>query len=321
MMSERHSRMHVCLAQIRLEANGIASYEFRPVAPTEQLPAFTAGAHIDVYMPGDLVRSYSLVNDPQERSRYVIAVQYEASGRGGSRYLHTVPRVGMEIEVSVPVNDFTLDEYARESVFICGGIGITPVMSMIRRLERIGKPWRLYYASRSRENAAFLEALSELDQHDRVRLFFGSTPREHLSIREVVAEAAPDAHLYCCGPRAMLDAFVDECATRPAGHVHFERFGAATEAATAGGFEVVLVRSGKKIRVEAGKTMLDALLDNGVPLQYACSAGVCGTCRTTVLDGVPDHRDDYLTDDEKKNNRLVTVCCSGSKTNSLSLDL
>jgi vanillate O-demethylase ferredoxin subunit len=313
--------MRVRLTQIRLEANAIVSFELRPIVPEQPLPAFTAGAHIDVHMPGERVRSYSLVNDQEERDRYLIAVQHETAGRGGSAWLHTVPRVGMELEIGMPVNDFPLDETAAESVFIAGGIGITPILSMIRRLERLGRNWRLYYAARAKEHAAFLEPLAALDRDARVGLFLGSTPDAQMSIKAVVDDAPRDAHLYCCGPRGMLDTFLDACSARPAQRVHFERFGAASEAATAGGFEIELARSGRRMRVDAGKTMLDVLVENGVAVQYACSAGVCGTCKTAVLDGVPDHRDEYLTDDEKRSNKVVMVCCSGSQTESLCLDL
>jgi tetrachlorobenzoquinone reductase len=320
-MSTQQHTIRVRLTQIRLEAQGIASFELRPLDRDAVLPAFTAGAHIDVHMAGEHVRSYSLVNDQDERDRYLIAVQHEAAGRGGSMWMHTVPRVGMELEVGVPVNDFPLDENAAESVFIAGGIGITPILSMIRRLERLGRRWQLHYAAREKNHAAFLESVAALDRDRRVAVYLGSTPDQQMSIAGAIADAAPNAHLYCCGPRGMLDAFLQACSGLPAQQVHFERFGAASEAATAGGFDIELARSGKRIRVEAGKTMLDVLVENGIDVQYACSAGVCGTCRTAVLDGVPDHRDDYLTDEEKRSNKVVMICCSGSQTQRLCLDL
>lgn len=320
-MSQQHSTMRVRLTQIRLEAEGIMSFELRPLERGDVLPAFTAGAHVDIYMPNDRVRSYSLLNDPAEHDRYLIAVQHDVSGRGGSTWMHTIPRVGMELEISAPVNDFELDEAAPESVFIAGGIGITPILSMIRRLESLGRPWRLYYGSRGRANAAFLDELSNLDRNDRVKVFLGSTPDKQMNLKDVISRLTPDSHVYCCGPSGMLNAYIDACSHLPARHVHYERFGAASEAATAGGFELELKKSGRCIRVEPGKTMLDALVENGVDVQYACSAGVCGTCKTAVLEGIPDHRDEYLTDDEKRSNKVVMVCCSGSQTERLCLDL
>ncbi|TDV39171.1 vanillate O-demethylase ferredoxin subunit [Paraburkholderia caballeronis] len=314
------ARVSVRLSRIRLEADGVASYEFRPVEAVE-LPAFAAGAHIDLLLPENRVRSYSLVNDPAERHRYVIAVQRDDHGRGGSRWMHAVPRVGDLFEIAPPANDFPLRDDARESVFVCGGIGITPVVSMIHRLNRLGGAWRLHYAARSPQRAAYLDELARADGgRGRVSLHFESDGNR-LDLRSIVDAAASDAHLYCCGPRGMIDDFVAVCAQRPAEHVHYERFAAANESATAGGFDVLLHRCGRRIPVAAGKTILDALLDNGVDVQYACSSGVCGTCKTRVIDGTPDHRDDYLTDAERQANSAIMVCCSGSLSDTLVLDL
>jgi vanillate O-demethylase ferredoxin subunit len=321
MSIESPARLKARLTQIRLEADGILSYEFRPDGRAE-LPGFSAGAHIDLHLPKGMVRSYSLVNDPSERHRYVIAVQRELEGRGGSTWLHTVPRVGDVMEISAPTNDFPLHEEARESIFICGGIGITPVMSMIRSLDRRGGAWRLYYAARSPQRAAFVQELTEAAQGaGRVEFCFESQSETRLDVRRIVQDAAGDAHVYCCGPRGMVDDFISVSSGRLPDTVHYERFSSANEASTAGGFSVMLNRSGRRIAIAPGKSILDALLDNGVDVQYACSAGVCGTCKTRVIDGVPDHRDDYLTDEEKSSNSAVMVCCSGSLSGTLVLDL
>lgn len=320
MSQHNPARLAVRLTQIRFEADGIASYEFTPVDAPE-LPAFEAGSHIDLYLPENRVRSYSLLNDPHERHRYVIAVQREADGRGGSAWMHVTPRVGDMFTISAPLNDFPLREDAAESVFVCGGIGITPVLSMIRRLERIGTKWQLHYAARSARRTAYARELAALAcDGGQLALHIEETGKR-LCVREIVARAHPDAHLYCCGPRGMVDEFIDACSGRPREQVHYERFAAANESATAGGFDIVLYRSGQRIPVAAGKSMLDVLLDHGVDVQYACSSGVCGTCKTGVIDGVPDHRDDYLTDQEKQSNRAVMVCCSGSCSKTLVLDL
>ncbi|ABE33620.1 2Fe-2S iron-sulfur cluster binding domain protein [Paraburkholderia xenovorans LB400] len=320
-MSQHNAdRIDVRLTQIRLEADDVASYEFRPIG-TPVLPAFEAGAHIDLYLPENRVRSYSLVNAPHERHRYVIAVQREAAGRGGSAWMHRTPRVGDRFTIGAPMNDFPLCEAARQSVFICGGIGITPIVSMIRRLERTGASWQLHYAARERSRAAYADDLAQIDEAGSRITMHLESEGGRLDLRRVVERAPADAHLYCCGPRGMVDAFIEACASRPRAQVHFERFAAANESATAGGFDVVLGRDGRRIPVAPGKTILDTLLDHGVDVQYACSAGVCGTCRTGVIDGVPDHRDDYLTDEEKAGNRAVMVCCSGSLSPTLVLDL
>jgi len=313
-------RIDVRLVQIRLEAEDVFSFEFRPIDSPE-LPAFEAGAHIDLYLPENRVRSYSLLNDPHERHRYVIAVQLEASGRGGSLWMHGTPRIGDRFTISSPLNDFPLCESAAHSVFFCGGIGITPIVSMIRRLERLGAPWQLHYGARYRQRAAYAEDLALLPEADaRVTMHF-ENDGARMDLRRIIDEAPDGTHFYCCGPRGMVDAFIDACASLPKDHVHFERFAAASESATEGGFEVVLKRCGRKIPVFAGKSILDALLDEGVNVQYACSTGVCGTCRTGVIDGVPDHRDDFLTDEEKASNTAIMVCCSGSVSPTLVLDL
>uniref|UniRef100_UPI000D48C3AC PDR/VanB family oxidoreductase n=2 Tax=unclassified Variovorax TaxID=663243 RepID=UPI000D48C3AC len=309
------------LRRIRLEAEGIASYEFVS-ASGDALPAFSAGAHIDLHLPQGMVRSYSLVNAPSDAGRYVVAVQHDADGQGGSAWMHSAPRVGDRLRATPPSNDFALAEDAAHSVFIAGGIGITPVLSMLRRLRELGRPWRLHYAGRSPRETAYVDTLRALAGDGReLDLCFGSSRAERLDIAAIVRDAPSDTHLYCCGPARMIDAFVAACATRAAHTVHVERFAATSEAATDGGYEVVLERSGQRFMVAPGKTLLDTLLDHAVDVPYACSAGVCGTCRTPVLAGEPDHRDDFLSAQEKEANDSIMVCCSGARSKTLVLDL
>lgn len=307
--------------QIRWEAEGISSYEFVS-EDGSRLPAFTAGAHIDLHLPEQRVRSYSLVNDPDEGHRYVIAVQHEAEGRGGSAWMHAVARVGDRLQATPPSNDFPLDDSASPVVLIAGGVGITPILAMLRRLNRVQRPWQLHYAARSPQLAAFAEEVQGLaGAHGTVALHLGGAGGERLSLQRILDEAPPDVQLYCCGPARMIDEFAVLCAGRPAARVHVERFAAASSAATGGGFELVLQRSVRRLAVASGKTILDTLLDHGVDVQYACTAGVCGTCRTRVMAGLPDHRDDYLSDEEKARNDSIMVCCSGSRSATLVLDL
>lgn len=313
--------LDVRIRQIRLEAEGIVSYVLKP-ADGSALPAFTAGAHIDLHLPHEMVRSYSLMNAPGETHRYVIAVQRETDGRGGSAWMHAVPRVGDVLRISKPANDFPLVEDSPFSVLIAGGIGITPMLSMARRLSALGRPWKMYYAARSSAHAAFtaeLEALAEDDLPPELN--FSANPANRFDLRAILSAAPLGAHCYCCGPAGMIDAFLAAGDALPREQLHVERFAASSEAATAGGFEVVLNRSGRRLEVAAGKTILDVLLDNAVPVQYACSAGVCGTCLTDVVDGIPDHRDDYLDEGEKAANRSIMICCSGSLSKTLVLDL
>lgn len=309
------------LRQIRLEADDICSYEF-VAADGSTLPEFTAGAHIDLHLPQNHVRSYSLANAPHERGRYLVAVQREPAGRGGSAWMHDSLRVGQVLQAGAPSNDFVLHEAAETSVFIAGGIGITPILSMIARLDALGRDWRLHFASRSPQTTAFVDALTALDRgRGRVAYCFGSDRAERLDIGAIVAGAGTETHLYCCGPARMIDAFVAAGARRPPATLHFERFAAADAPAVEGGYEIVLNRSGRRLPVAPGKTLLDTLLDHDVSVPYACSNGICGTCLTGVVSGVPDHRDEFLSPDEKELGRSMMVCCSGSKSAVLVLDL
>ena len=309
------------LRQIRLEAEGICSYEF--VAPEGgSLPPFRAGAHIDLHLPEGRIRSYSLANAPHDTGRYLVAVQREEQGRGGSAWMHDSLRVGQVVHAAAPVNDFTLDEAAEHSVFIAGGIGITPILSMIARLDALDRSWQLHYASRSPQCTAFMAQLQALDRgRGRVAYCFGSDRAERVDVSGIVARADAATHLYCCGPARMIDAFVQAGRTRAPSTVHFERFAAAAERAVDGGYTAVLQRSGKRLAVEPGKTLLDALLDENVSVPYACSNGICGTCLTQVVAGTPDHRDEFLGEEERRSGKCMLVCCSGSLTPELVLDL
>jgi len=310
--------MRARLLSIRWEAEGANAYELVPLEG-ESLPPFEAGAHVDITLAPGLTRSYSLANDPAERDRYQLGILLEPDGRGGSRHAHERWRVGDVLEISEPINDFALEEAASHSVLIAGGIGITPILAMAERLRRLGRPWRLHYVCRTRARAAFLARVAAFPE---ASIYFDEEPGGGaLDLAGVVAEAPAGAHLYCCGPAGLLDAFEREMAARPDCMGHIERFAAAEAPATEGGFRLVLKRSDRTIEVAAGQSMLDALLDAGVDVSFACTNGICGTCETTVLAGVPDHRDDYLTDQEKASNAKVMLCCSGALTDELELAL
>jgi vanillate O-demethylase ferredoxin subunit len=321
-MSGATAPLRVRVEAIRREADGIASYEL--VSPDgSALPAFSAGAHIDLHLPQALVRSYSLVNAPGETHRYLIAVYRDEASRGGSSWMHQVPRVGDLLSISPPKNDFPLVENAAYSILIAGGIGITPLAAMASRLQQLGRPWRLHYAARSKAQAAFADALGALAERPggALHLHFSDQQPGRLDVARIVREAPANAHLYCCGPAGMIDAFLEAGKARPPGFIHCERFAATQEAATDGGYEVVLARQGRSFVVAPGKTILDTLLDNGIDALYSCSQGVCGTCMTNVIEGEPDHRDDYLTAEEKAANHAIMICCSGARSPRLVLDL
>jgi ferredoxin-NADP reductase len=307
--------------RISYEAESINSYEL--VLPAgDELAPFTAGSHIDLHLKNGMIRSYSLVNDQSERHRYVIAVNKDASGRGGSSFVHDTFKAGDIVTVSGPRNNFALREDAECSLLIAGGIGITPLMSMIRRVEALSRPWQLFYATRTRRAAAFLDEFDAIRPNADLNLHFddehGGRP---LDLAAIVGNAPTNAHLYCCGPVPMLEAFEKATAGRPSGHIHVEYFQAKQAPAVDGGFEIRLARSKRTVAVEPGKTILDAVLDAGIMANYSCSEGVCGTCETRVIDGIPDHRDLFLSPEEKAANKTIMICCSGSKSGTLVLDL
>jgi ferredoxin-NADP reductase len=315
--------MQVRVKRISYEAETINSYEL--VSPAgDDLAPFTAGSHIDLHLSNGMIRSYSLMNDQSERRRYVIAINKDAAGRGGSRFIHETLRAGDVITISKPRNNFALQENANHSILIAGGIGITPLLSMIRRLEKLGRPWELFYAARTYRAAAFLEELYSLrpKPSSELHVNFDHEPSgSMLDLAAIAGAAPPGAHLYCCGPVPMLEAFEVATRDRPTEQVHVEYFKAKEKPAAEGGFEVRLVRSNRTIRVEAGKTILDAVLDAGIAANYACTEGVCGTCETRVLEGIPDHRDLFLGKGEQAANKTMMICCSGSKSSTLVLDL
>lgn len=309
--------------RITCEADNINSYEL--VAPNgAELPLFTAGAHIDLHLANGLIRSYSLLNDQRERHRYLIAVNKDAGSRGGSSFIHDQIRVGNVVTTSWPRNNFMLHETADQSILIAGGIGITPILSMIRRLEVLGRDWKLFYAARTRRAAAFLDELNAVRPNVHLNLHVDLDDERSgriFDLAAIVEQAPPNDHLYCCGPVPMLEAFEAATEGRPSSLLHVEYFRAKEAPDIAGGFEVCLARSNRTVPVQSGKTILDALIDAGVPATYACMEGVCGTCETRVIEGIPDHRDQFLSKEEQEANKTIMICCSGAKSKTLTLDL
>jgi vanillate O-demethylase ferredoxin subunit len=269
-----------------------------------------------------LSRSYSLANPQHERHRYCIAIQKESAGRGGSRFIHETVRAGDILSVRPPRNNFALDEAAAYSVLIAGGIGITPIWCMVQRLVELRRPLQLVYAVRSRRRAAFVDAILTPDLARNVHLYCDDENGDvAVNLETIVRNVAPATHFYCCGPLPMLAAFERATAGLPAHTVHVEYFTAKEPVATNGGFEVVLARSGRSVFVPEHSTIMDALLAAGVAVEYSCLEGVCGTCETKVLEGIPEHRDMVLSAQERASNRTMMICCSGSQTGRLVLDL
>jgi ferredoxin-NADP reductase len=312
------SLIEVRLSAVRYAARDINLYEFSRL-DGGVLPSFEPGAHIDVHLPNGIVRQYSLIEcEPQPR-RYVIGVKLDPQSRGGSRHLHNEMRVGQALKISWPRNNFPLVESAPHSILIAGGIGITPIWCMWSRLQSKARSATLYYSSRSRCDVVFPDQL--VGKADAVLHLDDENNGSVLDLQRILSTVPKDTHVYCCGPTPMLKAFEAATASWPADRVHVEYFTASAPAAAEGGFTVELKRSGREIKIEPGQTILAALTAAGVDAPYSCEEGVCGACMTKVISGEPDHRDTVLTPSERASNKKIMICCSGSKSNRLVLDL
>jgi phthalate 4,5-dioxygenase reductase subunit len=286
----------------------------------KSLPEFTAGAHIAVRVPNGMLRKYSLCNDPVERDRYQIAVKREINGRGGSRSLIDGVKVGDELAVTAPVNDFGLPPRAQDFLFIAGGIGVTPIMAMIRQVLAERKRFRLYYCSRSAETTAFRDELSARQFKDMVTIHYdqGDASRS-LDLRPILAERKNREHLYCCGPRPLMEAVRAMTDHWSSTAVHFEAFSdAETHKADDQLFRVKLARSGAVLDVPTDKTILEVLREHGLDVPSSCETGTCGTCRTKLLAGEADHRDLVLAEHERKD--TIMICVSRARGEDITID-
>jgi phthalate 4,5-dioxygenase reductase component len=300
-------------------ADGIYILEFCD-PDGKQLPEFSAGAHIAVRVPNGLLRKYSLCNDPSERDRYQIAVKRESEGRGGSCSLIDDAKAGDELTVTAPVNDFGLPPRAQDFLFVAGGIGVTPIMAMIRQVMAEGKRFRLFYCSRSPETTAFRDELSVPEFKDKVIIHYdqGDAFRS-LDLRPILAERKNREHLYCCGPRPLMEAVRAMTDHWSPTAVHFEAFSEAeTHKADDKPFKVKLARSGDVLEVSTSKTILEVLRDHGLDVPSSCETGTCGTCRTKLLAGEVDHRDLVLAEHERKD--TVMICVSRARGAEITID-
>jgi len=288
-------------------ADDIHLFEFRDPAGAD-LPAFFAGAHVSVRVPNGLVRKYSLCNDPAERDRYVIAVKREPSSRGGSQSLIDDTRLGDELPVSAPVNNFALARSPGGYLLVAGGIGITPIVAMMHQLRANGGRFHLYYCTRAATTTAFREELAEFrGQGNNVTLHHdGGDPAQSLDLWPIV-EAPKGRHLYCCGPRGLMQAVRDMTGHWSPSAVHFESFTDAAPRPDDRPFTVRLARSGATVEVPVGMTILEALRAHGVEVPSSCESGTCGTCRTRLIAGEADHRDLVLAEDERARNIMLCV--------------
>ncbi len=322
-MPRTHDTLMVRVVGKSFETPEVCLFELA-AQPGEGLPPFSAGAHIDVYVPGGPVRQYSLCNAPDESHRYVIGVLRTATSRGGSSAMHEQVKEGDLLKISLPRNQFPLRPAGRTLLF-AGGIGITPMLSMAEHLAKTDADFFVHYCARSRERTAFLDRLRASPFGDKVSLHFDDDgPSRQLDLAAVLRNTHEDSRLYVCGPQGFMDSVLE--AARMHGwapdRLHSESFGATSGATTQGKvFEVALQRTGGVYTIPPEKSVAAVLIEAGIDIPLSCEAGFCGTCVTPVLDGTPDHRDTFLTDEERARNDRFTPCCSRAVGARLVLDL
>lgn len=323
-MSPSSETLRVRVTKKTREATDVCSLEL-VCAKGQALPAFAAGAHIDIHLQGvGLTRQYSLCNDPAETYRYQIAVLKDAKSRGGSTAMHAL-QVGDQLIISAPKNHFPLNEAAPRSLLLAGGIGVTPILSMAERLAALGSAFDMHYCTRSEERAAFVERIRNAPFAAQVQLHFDDgNAAQKLDLSALLTAPHAQTHLYVCGPKGFMDAVLAtaRAANWPEAQLHSEFFSAElVKFDSDGSFEVKLASSGRVVVVPKDQTIIQALADAGIEVPTSCEQGVCGTCVTGVLAGVPDHRDMYLTPAEQAANTQCVPCCARSKTPMLVLDL
>ena len=316
--------MKLRVRSVTWEAEGILSFELvHPVG--DILPAFDAGAHLDVRVPGGLSRRYSLCGAPGPSRTYRIAVLNVPDSRGGSRAMHERVRAGDLLEVSEPHNFFPLDESAHTTLLLAGGIGITPIMAMTERLLHMGKRFQLHYCTRGPDRTAFVGRLEPLIAEGIVRLHHDhGDPRNGLDITGLLRHREEGTHLYYCGPTGFMKAVREASSHWPEQAVHCEYFGAKPSGAPVGlqsgaGAELKLARSGRTVPIAPDQTILQALRAAGVTCASSCEAGVCGTCELGYTDGDPEHNDLILSEDGRRGR--VLVCCARVREGLVVLDL
>ena len=299
-------------------AEGVRAFEL-VLADGSELPPFTPGSHVKVQAPNGALRKYSLCNDPAERHRYVITVKRDTSGQGGSISMHDDAQEGEILPTSLPDNAFPLVDNAKSYLFIAGGIGITPILSMIRSFGELPPaPWKLHYLTRSPAATAYRDELASLGKQVRIHHDHGD-PAKSFDLWPVL-EKPNTAHIYCCGPRPLMDSVRDMSGHWSPGNVHFESFneGGGVHADDRP-FKVRLAKTGLAFEVPVGKSILAALREHGGNCASSCESGTCGTCRTGLVAGTADHRDMVLMPEEMETQ--IMICVSRARSAELVLDL
>lgn len=321
MSAQTHADAPMALVVTAAEdvAEGIRAFDLA-LPDGSELPSFTPGSHVKVQTPSGHLRKYSLCNDPTQRKRYQIAVKREDSGQGGSRSMHEELRVGMVLPTSLPENAFPLAEGAKSYTFIAGGIGITPILSMIRSFGELSPaPWKLYYLTRSPQSTAFLEELASASLRRQIVVHHdGGDPSAAFDLWPVL-EKPNTGHVYCCGPRPLMEAVRDMSGHWSPRNIHFESFAEGGEVrADDQPFIVRLARSGAEFEVPVGRSILATMREHGRNPPSSCESGTCGTCRTTLLEGEADHRDMVLLPDETDSQ--IMICVSRARSSRLVID-
>ena len=285
------------------------------------LPAWTAGSHVDLIAQG-FRRKYSLCGAAEDRRTLQVVVQREADGRGGSRHFCDALTPGTVLQLSGPKNLFRLDESAQRFVLIAGGIGITPMMAMADRLQRLGKPYELHYAGRNREQMALLERLTR-DHGARLSLYVKAEGRR-MDLDKLLAQVDAHTRVYACGPDRLIDALETMSESWPEGVLHFEHFSttaSALDPSREHGFVAELKDSNLRVNVAADQTLLEALQAAGIDVPCDCGEGLCGTCEVGIVEGDADHRDKVLTKTERAAHTRMMACCSRAQGQKIVLSL
>ncbi|MEN0139321.1 MAG: PDR/VanB family oxidoreductase [Rhodococcus sp. (in: high G+C Gram-positive bacteria)] len=326
-MTKTDEPLRVRVLQLRWEADDVVSIQFDS-ADDRPLPTWSPGDHIDLHLPGGVVRQYSLCGDPEPGAPWRIAVLRVAGGRGGSAAVHDTIRPGDVLRVAGPRNNFEF-RAAHRYLFLAGGIGITPIVPMIRQAAAATAQWQLWYGGRTLSKMAFvpelvaLERKSECDESERVRIAPQDTDGM-LPLDAILREPIPETLIYCCGPTPMLDAIAHAAAHWPQDSLVMERFAPKADSddgAPRSGFDVEAARSGITVHVRPESTIVEALEAAGITPDTSCLEGICGTCETKVLAGVPEHRDSLLSDAEREANHTMMICVGRSRGPKLVLDV
>ncbi|GAA1948060.1 PDR/VanB family oxidoreductase [Amycolatopsis minnesotensis] len=311
------TELSMVVRQLRWEAAGVVSVEL--CAPDGgELPPWRPGAHIELVLPTGIARQYSLCGTPEDRSCFRIGVLRERASRGGSEYVHAFLRPGQPVRVRGPRDNFQFGP-AEAYLFVAGGIGITPILPMVRQAAAEGVPWQLLYGGRGAASMAFLDELRHY--RDQVRLY----PKDQggrIPLGDWFDRPRPGTAVYACGPESLLTAVEEAAAHWGPGTVHGERFKARAKPVLPNAeIEVVCARSERTVTVPAERSVLSALEDGGLPVAGSCREGICGTCEVRVLDGVPEHRDDILSEDDRAAGDRMFPCVSRACGGRLVLDV